>query len=297
MRYFVSGRRHRYGGRRSRRSGTARSCRRSGDSRAPNHKSGRLARHDRGARRRHRDRRRHFAAAVVGRALGLPCVVGCGKGSLTALHGEVVDASTAGPARFSPGRLDRAPDESDHAALAPLRVGGGARALRVVAPPTAADSTRSIAALDRGGRSPHKSSPGLEALRGARGARGGAIASDEGVPRGDRRRPRVHRRRSHAAARCSRCSRAAESYPAPPEKPNHMTHDQAARHRGAHRTELRRRRIGRRLRAQRSKGSKSSCRGTPRATASPALRAAKSRRDTSEAGRALHATHATVCRI
>ena len=66
--------------------GAARTCGRGGHPREANDQSRGFARHDRLARRRHRTGRQHSHAAVIGRALGLPCVVGCGKGCLGGLR-------------------------------------------------------------------------------------------------------------------------------------------------------------------------------------------------------------------
>ena len=117
-------------------------------------------------------------AAVVGRALGLPSVVGCGPGVLARLAGQTVTVDgEAG--RVYEGALDvETPSESDDDRLvavlawarehSPLRV-----CLPVDAPEDALDLDRNNDAADPANL------PSL--LTGVRGARGGAIASEEGV--------------------------------------------------------------------------------------------------------------------
>ncbi len=121
-------------------------------------------------------------AAVVGRALGLPCVVGCGKGALEALAGDTVTVDGRAGKVYAGALAIEAPEESDHDALATL-AGWAAKhsPLRVVGPssPDAADAvdlSGNAAAAD-----PETIEAVLQGLKGARGARGGAIASDEGV--------------------------------------------------------------------------------------------------------------------
>ena len=121
-------------------------------------------------------------AAVVGRALGKPCVVGCGKGSLDNLAGRLVTVD-GGAGKVYEGKIAvEAANEADHEALSTLAAWAASRSpLRVAAPtaPEAAeafDLSENAAAAD-----PASIAEVLKELRGARGARGGAIASDEGV--------------------------------------------------------------------------------------------------------------------
>lgn len=121
-------------------------------------------------------------AAVVGRALGLPCVVGCGKGVLAALAGRKVTVD-GGAGRIYDGALAiEAPDEREHAELAQLtQWAADMSPLRVILPsaPEAAaalDLTNNDDAAD-----PEKIAAVIAAHKGARGVRGGAVASDEGV--------------------------------------------------------------------------------------------------------------------
>jgi pyruvate,orthophosphate dikinase len=94
-------------------------------------------------------------AAVVSRALGLPCVVGCGVSKLDGMSGRMVTVDGAlaqWAARHSPLKVYRPGEAPDG---------------RVI----------DLNAVD-GGEDP-KRLPAL--IRGYDGARGGAIASDEGV--------------------------------------------------------------------------------------------------------------------
>jgi pyruvate,orthophosphate dikinase len=121
-------------------------------------------------------------AAVVGRALGLPCVVGCGKGSLQALHGRVVTVDGGAGKVYAGALTIESPDAGNHAALAQLTRWAAARApLKIVLPSSpeardATDLTGDAAALD-----PATIAAAIARLKGVRGARGGAIASDQGV--------------------------------------------------------------------------------------------------------------------
>jgi pyruvate, orthophosphate dikinase len=121
-------------------------------------------------------------AAVVGRALGLPCVVGCGPGSLADLAGETVtvDGRTGKVYR---GALEIVnPDESANRLLATLTQWAAARSPLKVVSATGApaidvvDLTSDEAAAD-----PARIGEALARHSGAKGARGGAIASPEGV--------------------------------------------------------------------------------------------------------------------
>ena len=118
-------------------------------------------------------------AAVVSRALGLPCVVGCGSGKLAALAGRSVTVDGAFGRVFA-GSLDVVtPREEDDENLAFFAAWARRRSPLAVLRPgdAAAGPVVDLAALD-GGEDPARL-PAL--LGGAKGARGGAIASDEGV--------------------------------------------------------------------------------------------------------------------
>ncbi|MDN5862867.1 MAG: hypothetical protein L0H19_05405, partial [Salinisphaera sp.] len=119
-------------------------------------------------------------AAVVGRSLGLPCVVGCGDGVVAKLAGATVTVDGSAGAVYA-GALDVvAPDEADDGHLAQLlewaRQSSPLAVHRCSEAPTGAD----IVDLDAvpGGEDPERL-PAL--LAGREGARGGAIASDAGV--------------------------------------------------------------------------------------------------------------------
>jgi len=121
-------------------------------------------------------------AAVVGRALGLPCVVGCGAGSLAALTGKTITVDGRSGKVFEGALSIEAPDENDNELLATLAEWAVPRArLKVVAPSAAG----ALDAIDLSGldaaADPARIGEALIAFKGAKGARGGAIASDEGV--------------------------------------------------------------------------------------------------------------------
>jgi pyruvate,orthophosphate dikinase len=121
-------------------------------------------------------------AAVVGRALGLPCVVGCGKGALGGLAGRTVTVDGRTGKVYDGALAIESSDESDHESLATLVAWAASRSPLRVLPPSApeaqdaVDLTGNVAAAD-----PTTIGEALKLIKGARGARGGAIASDEGV--------------------------------------------------------------------------------------------------------------------
>ena len=118
-------------------------------------------------------------AAVVGRSLGLPCVVGCGAGAVTALNGKTVTVD-GGSGAIYPGMLEIAcPDERENEWLRQLLGWVAERSpLRVLRPEEAPDSE--IVDLDRLEAAVE---PGrlAELLRGVEAASGRAIATDEGI--------------------------------------------------------------------------------------------------------------------
>jgi pyruvate, orthophosphate dikinase len=118
-------------------------------------------------------------AAVVSRALGLPCIVGCGPASLAALTGRLVSVEGAAGKVFE-GLLEVVtPSESDDTRLALLTSWARARSPLAVFRPTEALRGKivDLATVD-GGEDPTRL-PAL--IRGYQGARGGAICSNEGV--------------------------------------------------------------------------------------------------------------------
>ena len=118
-------------------------------------------------------------AAVVGRSLGLPCVVGCGTGAVTSLDGETVTVD-GGAGRIYPGILEiDYPDEREDKCLRQLLNWVAERSpLRVLRPDEAPDENiLDLDALDAAA-DPDRLG-GL--LQGVEAARGRAIASDEGI--------------------------------------------------------------------------------------------------------------------
>ncbi len=118
-------------------------------------------------------------AAVVGRSLGLPCVVGCGAGAVTALDGETVTVD-GGAGVIYPGVLEiDYPDEREDEWLRQLLDWVAERSpLRVLRPDEAPDGD--ILDLDalEAAADPDRLA-GL--LQGVEAASGRAIASDEGI--------------------------------------------------------------------------------------------------------------------
>ena len=121
-------------------------------------------------------------AAVVGRALGLPSVVGCGVGALSALAGRVVTVDGCSGRIYDGALAMESPEEREHAAFAQLAEWAAKMSPLRVVPPSAPEAAQ---AVDLSGRDdaadPETIGAVLESLKGARGARGGAVASDEGV--------------------------------------------------------------------------------------------------------------------
>jgi pyruvate,orthophosphate dikinase len=121
-------------------------------------------------------------AAVVGRALGLPCVVACGRGSLEALACAVVTVDGEAGKIYAGALPIEAANESDHEALTMLYAWAAARSPLRVALPSAPEASEAIdLSCDDAAADPTRIAEALRSVRGARGARGGAIASDEGV--------------------------------------------------------------------------------------------------------------------
>ena len=121
-------------------------------------------------------------AAVVGRALGLPCVVGCGKGSLEALIGKTVTVDGRAGKVYAGALAIEAPDERSDAALKALAEWAAKGSpLRVVSPSSPDASAAADLSANDDAADPEKIGAVLASLKGARGARGGVIASNEGV--------------------------------------------------------------------------------------------------------------------
>ncbi|MCX7171940.1 MAG: PEP-utilizing enzyme, partial [Proteobacteria bacterium] len=121
-------------------------------------------------------------SAVVSRALGIPCVVGCGVGSLSALAGRTVTVDGQSGRIFAGSLEIVVPDERADRNLAELtRWAEALSPLKVLRPSDAplagvTDLTHIDAAAD-----PARIGQVLAGLSGVQGASGGAIASEEGV--------------------------------------------------------------------------------------------------------------------
>jgi pyruvate, orthophosphate dikinase len=121
-------------------------------------------------------------AAVVGRALGLPCVVGCGKGSLEILTGKTVTVDGRAGKVYEGALAMEQPTAGDHEALATLGEWAASRSPLRVSPPTSSEALEAVNLSDNDAASdPELIGEILRGLTGARGVSGGAIASDEGV--------------------------------------------------------------------------------------------------------------------
>ena len=118
-------------------------------------------------------------AAVVGRALGVPCLVGCGSGSVTALAGQIVTVD-ANSGQIYAGVLEvETPDETADPRMAQLVGWAAARSPIAVQAETAAEAAD---AFDLGGVEGGEDPARLaELLHGRSVVRGGAIESDAGV--------------------------------------------------------------------------------------------------------------------
>jgi pyruvate,orthophosphate dikinase len=109
-------------------------------------------------------------------------VVGCGRGALDGLAGRSVTVDGRTGKVYDGALAIEAPDESDYESLSTLASWAASRSPLRVLPPNApeagdaVDLTENVAAAD-----PATIGEELKLIKGARGARGGAIASDEGV--------------------------------------------------------------------------------------------------------------------
>jgi pyruvate, orthophosphate dikinase len=118
-------------------------------------------------------------AAVVSRALGLPCVVGCGSARLAPLAGRVVSVDGTLGRVFAGSLAVVTPDESADAELALLTSWARKRSRIAIYRPAEAPAGRIIdLAKAEGGEDPEKLA---DLVRGYQGARGGAITSNDGV--------------------------------------------------------------------------------------------------------------------
>jgi pyruvate,orthophosphate dikinase len=122
-------------------------------------------------------------AAVVSRALGIPCVVGCGKGASRALHGQVVTVDGATGRVYGGSLAVELPDEG---AMSELQViAGWARERSLVAVITPSERDHRVPVLDlntvEGGADPDRVGAVVKANLGAVGVTGGAVATTAGV--------------------------------------------------------------------------------------------------------------------
>lgn len=114
-------------------------------------------------------------AAVVSRALGVACVVGCGEGAVTALEGQTVTVDGASGCLYAGALPVVAPDENAEPALAALTE--WAETLAPIAVVAGHADAYDLTGVE-GGEDIERL-PAL--IAGRTVVRGGAIASDEGV--------------------------------------------------------------------------------------------------------------------
>lgn len=120
-------------------------------------------------------------AAVVSRALGVPCVTGCGNDSVTTLAGREVTVDGAGGLVLDGALPAQEPDESAMAGL--VRLTGIAERLspvKVVLPDDAPEGALDLSATDGGSEVDRLP----ELLDGVTVAGGGALADDKGIAAG-----------------------------------------------------------------------------------------------------------------
>lgn len=121
-------------------------------------------------------------AAVVSRALGIPCVVGCGSGALQGLAGRTLTVDGYAGCAYAGALEIVVPDERALPGLATLRDWAEARSpLQVLAPALAPDEGIVDLGVVDGGSDPQRVASVIADLKGARGIRGGAAASDAAI--------------------------------------------------------------------------------------------------------------------
>jgi pyruvate,orthophosphate dikinase len=121
-------------------------------------------------------------AAVVGRALGLPCVVGCGEGVLESLIGKIVTVDGRSGKIYAGALAIETPDENSHTALSVLSEWATRKSpLRIISPSSPEASSAVDLSTNDEANDPEKIAAVLANLKGTRGVRGGVIASDQGV--------------------------------------------------------------------------------------------------------------------
>lgn len=117
-------------------------------------------------------------AAVVSRALGVPCVTGCGDGSVTALAGRKVTVDGANGLVLDGALPVQEPDETALAGLVTLtHIAERLSPVSVVRPDAAPDGALDLNRIEGGddvARLP-------DLLRGVQAAGGGALADDAGI--------------------------------------------------------------------------------------------------------------------
>ena len=120
-------------------------------------------------------------AAVVSRAIGVPCVVGCGAGTLGALKGLLVTVDGQAGRVFAGGLEVELPDEASMSELRLVSRWAAERSpIRVIAPAERTQPLLDLNTVD-GGADPDAVASVVAAGAGMPGVTGGAIASPAGV--------------------------------------------------------------------------------------------------------------------
>lgn len=120
-------------------------------------------------------------AAVVSRALGVPCVVGCGAGALAGLQGKTVTVDGQSGRVFDGALPITVPDELADEILRTIHAWAEQRSpLRVVAAPPGSEAVFDLNTVDAAS-DPARIAGVMAGLKGYRGAAGGAIATSEGI--------------------------------------------------------------------------------------------------------------------
>ena len=117
-------------------------------------------------------------AAVVSRALGVPCVTGCGDATVTALAGRTITVDGAEGLILADALDVQEPDETALSGIVRLtRIAEGVSPVRVILPGDAPSSALDLNAVEGGSELDRLP----ELLKGVDIAGGGALADDKGV--------------------------------------------------------------------------------------------------------------------
>jgi pyruvate,orthophosphate dikinase len=109
-------------------------------------------------------------------------VVGCGEGALESLIGKIVTVDGRSGKIYAGALAIETPDENSHTALSVLSEWATRSSpLRIISPSSPEASSAVDLSTNDEANDPEKIAAVLANLKGARGVRGGVIASDQGV--------------------------------------------------------------------------------------------------------------------